>query len=119
MTGQEREDTGTFGEMENDFSDAENEEPSNEAPDEGITLPYTIDLGTPITVGSQEITQVVFKNRLKVHLMKHIPLDTKLQKMGHYTKPIAGMVGLAPAVIDEMDMADFVRCMNVVKYFLP
>jgi len=113
-------DENIFDDNENDFSPKENEDKAKKDEEETkrIELPYTVDLEFPFTVAGKEYASVTFKRGLIVEDVKHLPLDFKAQKLGHFTRPIAGMTELPTAIIDAMNMSDFNKCLEVVQSFL-
>lgn len=109
-----------FEDALNDFSNKENEDTAKKDEEEmqRAELPFTYALQFPYKMGNKDITEVVFKHRMRVEFIKHLPVQVKDQKLGHFTKPIAGMTGLPTAFIDAMDKVDFDECLMIVQPFL-
>ena|SRR6056297_3566722 len=83
------------------------------------SLPHKVPLQEPIQVGSQEITEITFQNRLRASYIAHLPVGSlRDMKFGNLFPLISKMTGELPETIDELGFQDLTECVQVVSYFL-
>lgn len=104
-----------FSETENEFSDDGDKKVLDKL--QPPPLPYTLTLGSPVSVGKFHIDTITFKRPLTSAMIKHLPTDPTCIKMGHFHKLVVGMTGELSVVVDALAVNDFQRCMNIVNKF--
>lgn len=107
-------DSGAIHEAQVPFDpNTENASPAVSAKTE---MPYTLELLEPIDFGSEKITEVVFKNRLRAGMVMHLTVGQQ-PKYGHFLPVIAAMTGQPEALIMQLGYADYVNCLETVTLF--
>jgi hypothetical protein len=109
-----------FDDSENRFSKDENVAPDVDVDDESFELGHILILEEPIQLTPDKtITKLVFKNRITLGMVAHMPVgDIKNQRLGHMIPIIEGMTGQTDTVIKRLGWNDAMRAVEVVAYFL-
>lgn len=98
----------------------ENAETVKAAEENKITLPHTVKLDDPFTVGEREYTEITFRYRLKTKHVKHCNGNWNVMEwpIDDYLPMIQGMSGLPMAVIEEIGPPDLRALQEVIIHFL-
>lgn len=83
-----------------------------------MELPYTLTLATPVAYGSETITSLVFARKPVAKDLRGIRLS-ELDKGDHLITLASRLTGQPPSVIERLEMADTMACLEVVSGFLP
>lgn len=86
-----------------------------------ITLPYSVKLKKPLTLGEIVYTEVEFKYEPTYQSIMHLPLDTgrgvELQ-LGHLAPVMAAMTDVPSSVLAQLCISDMYKCLSVVAPFV-
>jgi hypothetical protein len=82
-----------------------------------VALPYTLELADPVSYGSKEIKELVFRNRLKIKDMGAMVIGEQ-PTLDQFIRPISKMTGELEAVIEELSPADYFAALAIVSPFL-
>lgn len=88
---------------------------------EEIVLPHTLTLKDTFEYAGEEVTQIVFQNRLTCAMTDHIDMskftENKLT-LKDLIPVVSKMTGELPQVISSLGFADGMRAVGVVAHFL-
>ena len=83
------------------------------------TLPYELELRSPVEVGSETIEKITFKNEPDGDMVGSLPAGGKeFFQMQHFYPIISKMTGESSRTVRKMKYADLQVCLDVVSYFL-
>ena len=87
---------------------------------EEITIPHKVELAVPIKWGKDEnaeiISSIEFTRRLQVKDLKGFPATSLM--IDHYVRLLSRLTGHPPAFIERLDGVDWLKCQEVLAYFL-
>lgn len=82
-----------------------------------FNIPHTVNLNFPFTYGKdREVSAIIFSRRLKAKDFKGINVRT--MSMDEMMKLVSKTTGEFIAVIEELDAADMMQCVEVITSFL-
>ncbi len=103
----------------NYFGASENEGPKEEKTDGPVQLPYTLTFRNPVQIGKKERTEIVFVKEPTAKCLRHMPVDTEQQMLGHFYPVISGMTDKwTTAQVEELPMKALYECISIVTPFL-
>lgn len=79
--------------------------------------PVTVTLKNPITVGQDQVTQLVIRPATAKH-MRRMPLDSSKATMGLMMDILAELCDCPPSTIDKLGVDDLTAALEVVGDFL-
>jgi hypothetical protein len=106
-----------FNDEENYYSPSENEGPEVEDSDR-VELPHTLTFKNPVKIGTKERTEIVFKYEPKAKSIRHLPVDSSKQKLGHFFPVVASMTDWTLAQVEELPIAVATKCVNIAVPFV-
>lgn len=104
-------------EMGNEDYEKKIEVPVEEKREKMGGFPIVIDLAAPLKHGAEDVERLVFRRPLKVGDLRGVKIASL--SFDDFALIIGRMVGLPEKVIEQMEMADFSRAMEVISDFLP